>query len=471
MNKTAKIVLTGFSFVLLGLILVIYVLPELVSPNHYKTELSALIKRKTGLDAAFKGKLAVSVFPELSLNVEKMEISNKLGSQEIPLLTVENSAITLKLFPLLRNKVAIQSIALDGLNINLVKDEQGTNNWDGLIAPSPAFPPNTATTKQDDAKSPGQFALAALAVNGIDIRNARVNWHNQETGARLEIKDIRLNADKFMFGEWVNIKVAMAVSTNNEKFPLPVNWALKCVTDFRFDEKRNHFDFRHSRLEGVTSEQSANSQPLAFDLTIPKAEVNLDRQTLRLTGLQFHSGDIKATAELTGEQMTAKAFVQGSVTIAPFNPRNSLKQWADALPATQDATALTRLGMAFQFTATPDQAQFNNVDMLLDDSHGTGSLTIKDFARPTLLVDLAADSIDVDRYLTPQDKSTRTNLLSAGTYIVPLDWFRELNVEGNIRLGKMTFNKMTLQNARLTLASKKGAVIIRQKTRMNKLDR
>ena len=63
MNKTAKILLTGFSVFLLVLILVIVALPELINPNNYKPELSALIKRTVGYDAVFKGDINVSIFP------------------------------------------------------------------------------------------------------------------------------------------------------------------------------------------------------------------------------------------------------------------------------------------------------------------------------------------------------------------------------------------------------------------------
>ena len=460
MNKTTKKLLAGFSVFLLFLILVIWALPEWINPNNYKSELSALIKTKTGYDVAFQGDMTVSMFPEIILNIEKMEISNQSGFQEVPFMAIENSTIKLKPFPLLRKKIDRYSFTLDGLTLNLVKDEQGFNNWDGLIAPDSTLQTNTATTKQDDARYTSHSVLSALTLSGIAIQNARVNWINRQTGEHLAFDNIRFNADKLVLGEWLGMKLSMDISGRSVKFPQPINWALKWATDLRVDEKLDHFIFRNSRIDGVTP-QRTTAQTLIAAVTIPHATVNIRKQALQLSGLQFHSGDIAINANLTGEQLIDKPVIQGSATIAPFNPHALFKQWGFALPTMRDPSSLTNLGMSFHFKADPKQAEINHLDAVMDNSHGTGSVTVKDFVSPTLLFDLAVDSIDVDRYLAPKDS---TNLMAPSTYVGPLNWLKKRDAEGNITVGKMTLNEMTVQNARLMLDSKKGSVNIRQRT-------
>jgi AsmA protein len=454
-NKTAKTALTGFLIVLLALVLVVCALPELINPNNYKAELSDFIKRKTGRTVLFKGDVTLSVWPELGLNIENMEVSNKSGFQEIPFMAVDNSAFKLKPLSLLRNKVELDSVVLDGLRLNLIKDKRGFNNWDGLFASSLASPSRMGTAQQDKAQFTGQSVLAALTVSDIDIQNGRVNWVNQQTGEHLEIKDMRFEADQFVLGEWVTMKMAMDISGRFANCPLPPSWAIKGVADLRVDEKLERFIFRNNRIEGVVLGQPASAPPLAAAVAIPNATLSLETQAFQLSGLHFRSGGVDLAAELAGQQV-GKPSVHGSVTLAPFNPRDLSKQWGITLPTLRGATALTRLDMTFSFKANPGQAEFNNLDVVLDDSHGKGSLRFKGLSVPTVFVDLTVDTIDLDRYLVPKDKPTHTDRASASTYAAALDWLRKLDIEGNIRLGKMTFKEMGVENARLTLTPKKG---------------
>jgi AsmA protein len=446
----AKIFLTGISVFLLVLVLVIFALPGLINPNNYKPELSALIKRTVGYDAAFKGDMTVSIFPEIALNIEKMEINSQLDVQKNPLMVIENSAIKLNALPLLRNKIDIYSIALDGLTLNLVKNKQGLNNWDDLIASNVSLQSNKATTKKSADKFTKLSTLAALSVSGIAIQNARINSMNQQTGEHLAFKNISFNTDKLMLDEWLNMSLSMDISGNSATVPLPVNWALKWVTDMRVDEKLDHFIFRNSRIEGITP-QTTTAKSFTAAVTIPNATFSMERQALQLSGLELRSEDITINAELTGEHLIDKPVIQGSVTIAPFNPRVLFKQWGFTLPALRDSSSLTNLGMSFHFKANPKQVEFNHLDAVLDNSHGTGSVTVKNFARPTLFCDLAVDSIDVDRYLASKGNAS---LMATNTYVEPLNWLKKLDAEGNITVGKMTFNGMLVQNARLSLGSK-----------------
>lgn len=461
MRKTTNKLLVGCSVLLLTLVIAICLIPALIDPNDYKTDIASLIKDKTGRDVVFEGNITVTVFPWVGLSTEKMLISNRPGFQEMPFITVDKSDIKVKLLPLLAQKIEVNTIALEGLTLNLVKDNQGASNWDDLIASNPPLP--NATTAHRDAQSGTQPALAALTVGGITIQNARVNWNNQQTGESLELKNIHFTTDKFTFGEPVKIDLAMAVSGNPLKYPGSLKW----LTGLRVDEKLDNFVFSDSRLEWVSANKLASGLPLVITVAVPTATVSLTQQTVQLSGLQFQSGDIKFAAEISGDHIMAKPSIQGSVVADRFNPGVAMRQWGIALPAMSDAKALTELSMKFQFHGTPDQAEFTGLDFALDNSHGKGSVTVKDFAQPAVLFDLAVDTVDVDRYLAPPTKSSKPiaspgMAFAASTFSLPLEWLRKLDAEGKLALGKLTFNRMNLQDMSLTLSSKKGVVKVQQ---------
>ncbi|MEQ1484168.1 AsmA family protein [Methyloglobulus sp.] len=456
-----NLLLAGCLALILVLVIAVFALPLLIDPNNYKTDIAALIRDKTGRDVAFEGNITVTVFPWIGLRTEKIVVSNKPGFQELPFISVSKSDIKVKLLPLLAQKIEVNTIALDGLTLNLVKDKQGLSNWDDLIASSRPSPSAAPTNRDSQNISPGS-ALAALTVGDITIQNAQINWNNQQTGKQLELKNIRFTANKFVFGEPIKIDMAMAVSGKELKFP----GSIKLVTELRVDEKLDHFDLRDSQLDWISAKKPVAGQPLAAIINTPNADINVAQQTLKLSNLQLQSGDIKLAAEINGEHIMDKPSIQGSAVIAPFNPNVAMKQWELALPTMGDAKALTNLGLNLHFQATADQVEFTSLDVALDNSRGKGAVTIKGFTQPAVLFDLAVDTIDVDRYLPPTKSSkpiaSPGMAFAAGTFSVPLDWLRKLDAEGKLALGQLVFNRMTLQDVHLTLSSKKGVVKIGQ---------
>ena len=463
MRKVTKNLLLGFSAVLLILVIAVCALPFLIDPNSFKTEIAALIKDKTGRDVVFEGDIKLSVFPWVGVSTGKITVSNKPGFQELPFITVTKSDIKLKLLPLLSQQFEVNNVALDGLSLYLIKDKQGNGNcnWAELIAPGPSSA--SAATRDPKTVAP-ESALAALSVGGIAIQNAKLNWDNQQTGGHLEFANIQINTDKFVLGEPVKIALAMDVSGKEIKFP----GAVKVATELLVDDKLENFVFKDSHLDWQGANKPASDQPLAATLSAPNAEVNVKQQTLITSGLQIQSGEIKLTADINGEHILDKISLMGTIAAAPFNPRLVFKQWGIALPNMSDPKAMTNLGVGFQFKANADQVELTDLDVALDNSHGSGSVTVKDFTQPSVLFDFTVDTVDLDRYLAPRDKSNFASpgvAMAAGTFSVPLDWLKRLDTEGKLVLGKMTFNKMTMQDMQLTLSSKNGLVNIGQTAR------
>ncbi len=457
MSKSTKLLLVILTVLLVVSIIVIVALPRLLNPNNYKAEIAAMIKEKTGRDVIFKGNITVSVFPSIGLSAEKIEIGNKPGFMQPPFMAVEKSDIKIKLFPFLINKVEIKFIALDGLDLNLIKDKQGINNWDGLQTATPALKPSVKNAKNLDYKANAQSVLSALAIGELNVHNARVSWNNQQTGEHLEFTDIRFSLDNFVFAKGVKINTAMDVSGDLVKMPL----SIKLATELLVNEGLDGFVLSDSLIEGVGFKKTTNGQSLAATVTIPIANVNISQQTFRLSGLQMNSGDFKFTADIVGEQFLDKPSIKGSAAIAPFNTRNFMKQWDMTLSPMNDPTAFSHLSVIFDFWANPDQAEFSNIDASIDNSHATGIVKVKGFAQPKVSFNLSVDNVDADRYLALQDKADTTNFgmpFAPGTVVTPLDLLRKLGADGTLTLGKMTLNRLFMQDIRLTLSSKNGVI-------------
>jgi AsmA protein len=454
----AKIVLLTLSVLTLCLIFALCAVSLAIDPNVYKAQLAALIKAKTGRNVEFAGNIKLSFFPKLAINVEKILIKNWLNFPKTPFITAEKSTVEVRLLPLLRQQIKVNTVVLDGLAINLVTDKQGVNNWD-----APADPSLLPQASDSDTPSTTKSALAGLTVGSIILKNILVHWDNQQSGEHLELKNLFVTANKFVFGEPIHIDTATEVASQHLKYPGIVKWA----TDLHVDEKLENFVFNGNHIELQGFKNIVPDSSLVSTITTPKAILSLTQQTLKLSGLQINSGDVKLSAEISADHIMDKPALQGTVAITPFNPRNTIKQWDIALPAMSDAKALTNLAIKFNVKASPDVAEFTDIDATLDDSHAIGSVTIRDFTQAAVSFDIAVDTINADRYFVPASK-VKTSLASpgtgfaAGTFSLGLDGFRAMDAEGKLILGNLTFNRISIQDMRLKLSSKKGVVKIDQ---------
>lgn len=457
MKKPFKIVLSLIAALVFLPIAAVFMLPFVIDPNDFKPEIAALVKDKTGRELAVDGELKLSLLPWLGVSTGKMTLSNAPGFPDKPFASLEQGEINLRLLPLLSKKIEVSRIVLKGLELNLAKDKQGIANWADLSDSEP-IPP--APGKQDQQPESTATA-AAFSIGSMAIENAHINWDDQTAGQQIEIKDFNLNTDKFAFDEPVAIAASLLVL--NAK----TTQAVKLNTELSVNERFDTFALRHSDLQITGSGETVPGKSLTAALTIADIAIDMSPQTAKISGLQLTSGDVTISAEITGSAIKDKPSFQGLVTVAPFNPAKVMRQLAVSLPVMQDANALSNLSATFDFTATADSADLQNLRMTLDDTQINGAIGIKGYSQPAVSFNADIDTLDADRYLPPVDKSSKplaspAVLLAVGASAVPLETLRKLNIEGAVALGKLKVNGLAMQDIHINLSAKNGAVATQQ---------
>ena len=464
MGKPVKIILSIIAAMAFLIVITIFSLPFFIDPNNFKPEIAAAVKDKTGRDLTLTGDLKLSIFPWLGISTGKVALGNAAGFQDQPFATLEESDINVKLLPLLTKKIEISRIILKGLTLNLEKNQQGVSNWKDLTVPDAAkttLPPPSANNIviPDETR-----ALAVLAIGGITIENARINWDDQQSGKHLLIKDLNLNTGKFSYDEPVAVELSLVVLNPKTTF----TEAIKLTTELTVNEKLDTFVLSHSDLQTISEGEHIPGKSLTAKLTVADTALDITKQTVKVSGLQFTSNDVTLSAEITGNTINDKPAFQGPVTIAPFNPAKILKQLGIAIPVMQDATALSKSAVNFNLLATENSVDLQNLAMTLDDTQIKGSANIKDFAQPAITFNLAADAIDVDRYLPPvTDKSSKpitspVVALAAGASAMPVETLRKLNIDGQLSLGKLKINGLAMQDIQLNLSAENGIIKTQQ---------
>src|SRR5262245_11641247 len=102
----------------------------LISTEAARDAVKAQIHAATGLDAAIKGEVRVSIFPPDTVSFHDVVLGNDRGA---PALTAETLTAHLRLLPLLGGHIEIANISLVRPRIAVAFDARGRSNWAPML--------------------------------------------------------------------------------------------------------------------------------------------------------------------------------------------------------------------------------------------------------------------------------------------------------------------------------------------------
>lgn len=218
MQKLIKLFFVLFSGLILLLIIAMIALTTLINPNDFKPQLSKKVYELTGRQLVLNGNIHWSFFPSLGLQVNNAQLSNAKNFGAQPFAQIKHVEAYTKLLPLLKGNIAIDTIAIDGLELNLIKNAQGVTNWQDLSEKPAKKSPvasndttslmavfgiaNATAATRDTNKTPSHyFQMANFAIANFDITNSHITWNNQQNNQRYDISQLKLKSQKFQLGQ------------------------------------------------------------------------------------------------------------------------------------------------------------------------------------------------------------------------------------------------------------------------------
>ncbi len=508
MKRLIKIILWLVGVIVVLVLGLAILLPQFIDPNDYKQEIAGLVKKQTGRDVTIAGDLKLSVFPWLGIETGELALSNAPAFGDEPMLTVKRMDIKVKLLPLLRQELQVDTVVLDDPMVHLIIDPKGRTNWDDLAG---------GAVEPADKDKPGA-ALAALAVQGVKIKNGRIRWEDRKAGSVYMVSALDLNTGKILAGK--PVQATAKFDFKDRSLPQPVSVDLDAVVvleiangrvalrdvsvntayrdikaslnspDLAFDHNSATLTTKRSvvKLTMAGDEASVRWAGLNFAVdtqvlsmseaevtgavqgrmvtaSLPEVALNLTSQNLDIPQLSAGIDDMQLSGVIKGTRVIDQPTFAGRIETKPFDLRPMLKGLE--LPVqTQDQNALSQVMLGGDFNATLNSINAQKMSLQIDDTHVTGSLEITDFANPKYGFDLNVDRIDVDRYLPPAgtqtgDKTATPPVAASGAVLVlPLGLFRGLQANGQLRIGKMTLSGLATQDIQLGVRSTPGSVMV-----------
>lgn len=465
MRTVLKLILIVIIIAVAGLV----ALPFVVDPNDYKDEISSQVEKATGRNLTLQGDIELSVFPWIALELGPLSLSNAQGFKADSFAQVEAAEVRIKLMPLLKKQLEMDTVVLDGLVLNLETDKNGKTNWDDLTQADEVVKEEAKPSKEKSGP-----ALAAISIAGVQLTNANILWSDASKGENYQLRNLNLNTDPLVPGEPTAVDMAfdlisakpeakahvtldtnVMVDMENQQYALTdlafttiaegkalpfaqadikLNGDIKAdmvkqlvsVTDLALAAKANNdTQTIDAQISGQINSNLASQQTTVdgFELTanikdpsLPgeqadlkltsKITADLKQQTLTLSALMLELEELMLAADIKANNILGdKPGFAGNVHIQPFSLRKLANDMDIELPEMADNKTLENVEVKAELEGSASHINAKQLDVTLDQSKLAGQFAINNFAKPAYNFKLKLDQIDVDRYLPPVEES------------------------------------------------------------------
>lgn len=379
---------------------------------------------------------------------------------------------------------------LAALNFGGIDIQDGTVLWDDQQSPQKITLKNFNFTS--GAITFGEFFFIALSadtqISQPDIKTnlainleAKLDKDGQYAIRNLNVKNT--TSGKGIPLEKATTKVSLPnFSLENDTLSLPslsIDYDVIGGKDFPLDSVNGQLTLNDFTGNMTTQAFKAKMIVLNSDVTgeaIPNgkasinlntsADIDLKAQTAKLPKLSLNVLDLKANGNIKASQIMSDAVVNANLDIAETNLRTLLKQLKVALPEMADNKTLTKFAasLGIQFATKTQALKVNNLKLTLDDSQLSGNAAVSQFNAPKIRYDLALNKINVNRYLPPKKEQPSEAPAPKGDtdakIELPVELLRKLDIDGTIKVGKATFDKLNPKNIVMTTKGAKGKLTI-----------
>ena len=421
----------------------------LVDPNRHRGAIEARVQQATGRPFAIGGAIKLKLFPWVALDVGKITIGNPEGFGAEPLLGAESARVGARLLPLLRGRLDVSRIAVDGLTVNLVRRSDGHTNWEGTGSGASAGGPAPSRP------------LEGLAIAGVDLTRATLTLRDEGKRSLTRIRDLELHSGALGPASPADFTLAARVDAG-EGTPAT---RVELRTRAAFDTGRSLATLADSRLSGELIPAAPGARPTPFSVASPQIVLDWQAGTLSPATFELRLGELAFSVDVSGEQLFGARRVKGRVRL----PEQPLRKLAPSLgwplPATRDEHAFTSIAGTGSFRVDEHSLALEDLDLALDRSHLRGRIALEDTAKPVIEVELHADAIDLDAYRAPAAAPAGAAARPAAATPLPSAALRAVNARGSLALDRATVAGLALSELRVPFTALGGDVRLKMSAR------
>jgi|GEM_PF-706140 len=335
-----KLFIKLFAGLVALLITTVIVLLTVIDPNDYKEEIQNQVKNTINRELLINGDLSWTFYPQLGVSSGEIELNNIAGFNRKHLLKIENTAIAIEVLPLFKGEIKIGELTLNGLELNLITNKDGSSNLDNMFPEkSQSTAAETAVKQPENIEAengkPTFFASDKAQLAGVNINNVLIDVQDLKAGSTTKVNIKHIHLGKFVLGQETDLSVVTDLAVAQMKSHIELQSQLIVATDFSSVQLKNfalQTLLTGKDLPNGKISSSINSD-IFYDLTSSKADLNkfiLQVDKIKLEGmLSVQTKDkTKVRFTLQGNEWDLEPYL----TQAPEKTKTSPQKAAQSAP-------------------------------------------------------------------------------------------------------------------------------------------
>ena len=441
------------TLVLAGLLALSYLVMTF-EPDDYRDDLINLVEEQTGRAFTIDGNLELHLDPPLvGFEVHDISFDNPAGFGQEPMLTAKRVEAYLQVIPLLLGDLKIHSVRLDGLQLRLRRKSNGHTNWAGLVGGEGA--------SRSEA-GPGAGGAAGIDLAEVRLTDSTIAIWDELRNRRMRASNLSLDLKDLTAGGRAHVELdGELMAWLDTRAENRINAQVRMATDLtlkRGGEKITGDDlnmtleltgpaFAFTRIGPTIRARSFQWDQASDTLHLDGAEATVEGAQLRFAPLEVKS--LSEKPELTGH-------VEGT----GVDVLHWLALWNHQVPALEDPTALRFLKWESDLRIHPRGVHLSGLDAMLDSTSIQGEISLLDFDRPRLALDLQVGEVNLDRYLPQEqmaeDEDEAGSDDDAPPDGLPVDWLREQRLVAKVGLERLHWQGLEFSETHARLTADQG---------------
>ena len=276
MNKIIRYFIIGLGAAIAFLIAVVAIFVAVFDANAYKQDLTELVREATGRELQFHGDVDLTIFPALGMKLGAMSFSNAAGFGALPMIKVREASISVDVASLLSFAPEIDKLVLRDLEVNLMKNKAGVNNWDDLVSkPAPGTVAGAATESTSTAPTESGFEIKG-AFGGLDLQNIKLLWLDEQAGTEFRVIDLDVSTGRIVPNEAFPMTLHLDASASGE---LDIIFDLEANVEYLIEQQQLTLDsmklaLNEFQVGGRVKVSNFAKPALRFDLATENIDVD-----------------------------------------------------------------------------------------------------------------------------------------------------------------------------------------------------
>lgn len=442
MGRFIKYFLYGIGGLVVLLLIAGITFSLVFDPNDYRENISAQVKESTGRDLTIEGDLDLSIFPWLAVDVGRSQLGNAPGFGDEPFASFDSAKLSVRLLPLLlRREVVIGTAELEALDVNLEVNSRGVSNWQDLAEAGQA---DAAGEPAADGAAP----RGTLDIAGIEVRAANLSYDNAQLNEQYRLSNLNLSTGAVTAGEPIDIQGGFDFDAQ----PGDTSGNVAIETTVAFDSDAATIAFADFVIEGKVNGEG--EVPSDFSVSAAAIELKTEDRIADLGAIEVAVIDIDLTADVEPFSYANSPTPSATISIDAFSPRSVMQTLGIEIPDTADPAALSKLIIDAKAEVSERTVSLSDLVLVLDETTFRGDLVVPRQSSGTYRLNLAADSIELDRYMAPAtDDSASGGSGGAAPVEIPAELIRSINARGNLTVESASLGGMLFENVVVGLNS------------------